>query len=265
VQATLATIPDTSKLAGEAHRILAEAALAAGEPSAALIALGGTALSAPSAEPAAPPSPEDDHGADDDDELPGALDNALIAAFALADLGKPTEARAQLAPFEAARDPSERAMAIFAHARLAQRTGDTAGALALLEPLIRAKPNLASALNLAGFLLADSRQRLADAERYLRHARELAPGDPEILDSWGWLCLRQGKPREAVRVLDRAARFAPLAPEILVHLAAAWVADGAPRTAAATLDRAAALGPSPEVQKRIAAVRHTVAVLPSRP
>jgi tetratricopeptide (TPR) repeat protein len=240
VQATLATIPETSKLAPEGHRILAEAA---------------------------PADADADHrdNLDSEDELPGALDNALIAAFALADLGKLAEAKAQLAPFEAARDPSDRTSAIFAHARLAQRVGDAAGALALLEPLIRAKPNLASALNLAGFLLADARQRLADAERYLRHARELAPGDPEILDSWGWLRLRQGHAREAVRVLDRAARFAPLAPEILVHLAAAWAADGAPRTAVATLDRAAALSPSPEVQKRIAQVRHTVAVLPSRP
>jgi hypothetical protein len=43
-----------------------------------------------------------------------------------------------------------------------------------------------------------------------------------------------------------------------VHLAAAWAADGAPRTAAEILDRAAALGPSPAVQKRLAAVRHSL-------
>ncbi|HET9621737.1 MAG TPA: tetratricopeptide repeat protein [Kofleriaceae bacterium] len=243
VQATLATISEASKLAPEAHRVLAEAALAAGDPSAALAALGTTTT---------PP-------ADADNDGDPALDTALLAAFALADLGKLAEARAQLAPFEAARDAGERQQAIYARARLAQRAGDVPGALALLEPLIRARPNLVAALNLAGYLLADSNQRLADAERYLRRARELMPGDPEVLDSWGWLRLRQGKAREAVRLLDRAARFAPLEPEILVHLAAAWAADGAPRTAVAALDRAAALGPSPAVQKRIAAVRHTVA------
>ena len=145
-----------------------------------------------------------------------------------------------------------------AHARLADHTGDTAAALALLEPLLRAQPDLVAALNLAGYLLADANQRLGDAERYLRHARELAPGDPAILDSWGWLLLRRGDARAAVRALDRAARFAPLEPEILVHLAAAWAADGAPRTAAATLDRAATLRPTPALQKRIAALRQTL-------
>jgi tetratricopeptide (TPR) repeat protein len=189
------------------------------------------------------------------------IDAALLAAFALADLGRVSEARAALAPFAAATEPAEQQAATMARARLADRLGDTAGALALLEPLIRARPDLVGALNLAGYLLTDSNQRLADAERYLRHARELAPGDPAILDSWGWLLLRRGKARDAVRALDRAARFSPLEPEILVHLAAAWAADGAPRTAAEILDRAAALGPSPAVQKRLAAIRHS---LPAR-
>jgi Flp pilus assembly protein TadD len=115
-----------------------------------------------------------------------------------------------------------------------------------------------AALNLAGYLLADSGRRLGDAERYLRHARELAPGDPAILDSWGWLLLRRGDARGAVRALDRAARFAPLEPEILVHLAAAWAADGAPGTAARTLDRASALARRRAVQRRIAALRQTL-------
>ena len=168
------------------------------------------------------------------------------------------EARAALAPFDAAAEPADRQAATLARARLADHVGDTAGALGLLEPLIRERPDLVTALNLAGYLLADSRQRLDDAERYLRHARDLAPGDPAILDSWGWLLLRSGKARDAVRALDRAARFAPLEPEILLHLAAAWAADGAPRTAAGVLDRASALAPTRAVQRRIAALRQTL-------
>jgi predicted Zn-dependent protease len=107
-------------------------------------------------------------------------------------------------------------------------------------------------------LLADRGQRLADAERWLAHARDLAPGDPAVLDSWGWLKLKQGKSREAVRALDRASRFAPNEPEIMVHLAAAWAADKAPRAAAEVLDRALALKPTPAVLARIEAVRATL-------
>ncbi len=278
VRTTLAAIDDDGKFADDAHRLIAAAALAAGDPAAALAAAlpghgshpgaaagaaAGTAAgtadraAAGAAAGAANRSPDEPTPA----SPPRSIDRALTAAFALADLGKPSEAKSALAPFGAGPDPADHPAAVLALARLAEHTGDVAGALALLEPLIRKKPDLIAALNLAGYLLADANQRLGDAEHYLRHARELAPGDPEILDSWGWLLLRRGDARGAVRALDRAARFAPLEPEILVHLAAAWAADGAPRTAAATLDRAAALGPSPAVQKRIAAMRQT---LPAR-
>jgi len=271
VQATLAAIEDRARLAGEAHRLTAEAALAAGDPAAALAAIAPL-LEAHAAERGR----ADEDGATDAGKSPElrrpaeprpraepsrwtrSLDGALVAAFALADLGRVSEARAALAPFAASTQPADQQAATLARARLADHLGDTPGALALLEPLIRARPDLIAALNLAGYLLADANQRLADAERYLRRARDLAPGDPAILDSWGWLLLRRGQPRDAVRALDRAARFSPLEPEILVHLAAAWAADGAPRTAAQILDRAAALGPSPAVQKRLAAIRHSL-------
>jgi tetratricopeptide (TPR) repeat protein len=241
VTAALATIEAGSKLAPEARRVTAAAALAADDPAAALAAIRAAGA-------------------------PDTLDAALLAAFALADLGRLAEARAVLAPFDSAAqgetgdasDRNERDAAQLARARLAERAGDAAGALAILEPLIRARPALVSALNLAGYLLADAGQRLADAERYLTQARELSPGDPAILDSWGWLLLRRGQPRAAVRILDRAARYAPLEPEILVHLAAAWAADGAPRTAGETLDRAAALSPTRTIQRRIAALRQTL-------
>jgi Flp pilus assembly protein TadD len=86
----------------------------------------------------------------------------------------------------------------------------------------------------------------------------LSPGEPAILDSWGWLLLRRGNPREAIRVLAQAVRFAPREPEILYHLAAAWAADGSPRTAREVLDRAAAMKPIPTVAKRIDRLRSTL-------
>ena len=216
----------------EARRLAAQAFLAAGEPQRAVDALA----------PVRATKPTD-------------LDLATSAAFALADLGKLAEARAVLAPLGDGPGPT------FARARLADHAGDVATALAIVEPLVQAKPDPSGSvgpLNLAGYLLADSNQRLDDATRYLKRARELAPGDPAVLDSWGWLLFHKGDHRGAVRVLDRASRFAPREAEILVHLAAAWIADGAPRTAAATLDRAGALRPSRAVQQRIDALRTTL-------
>jgi tetratricopeptide (TPR) repeat protein len=143
----------------------------------------------------------------------------------------------------------------FLRARIADASGDPAGALALLEGGLRQEPDHVGSLNLAGYILANRKERLDVAERYLTRARDLQPGDTSILDSWGWYLLQRGRPRDAIRALDHAARFAPREAEILYHLAAAWAADRAPRTASEVLDRAAALNPSPDVQARIDALR----------
>jgi len=220
-RAALATIDATSERHGEAQKVRVQIELDAGNPTGALALVG-----------ALPPK---------DPEL------ALLAAFALADLGKAADARA-LVP---AQD--------FGRARLEDRLGDTTAAIALCDRIIAAHPESGSALNLAGYLLADAGKRLDDAARYLKTARELSPGDPAVLDSWGWLLLKRGQAREAVKILDKAARYAPREPEILLHLATAWAADKAPRTAAEVLVRAAALSPAPAVRRRIDALRVTLA------
>jgi cellulose synthase operon protein C len=172
-------------------------------------------------------------------KLPTNADIRYAEALALAAAGEKAKARAAAKAFTG-RDPVAVA---YAQARIHDALGDSTAALALLEPALKANPEHLGALNLAGYLLARRNERLADAERYLARARDLQPGDPSVLDSWGWLLVQQGRSREAVRALDRAARFAPREPEIRLHLAAAWAADGAPRHAGEILDRAVAQDP----------------------
>jgi Flp pilus assembly protein TadD len=186
------------------------------------------------------------------EKAPDDLDVTLVALYARADSGDVAGAKAQAAAL------GGKLGATLVRARLLDHVGDSKGALALLEPLLAEHGESSTLLNLVGYILADGNQRLADAEKYLSHARELAPGDPAILDSWGWLLVRQGKHRDAVRILDRAARFSPREPEILYHLAVAWSRDGAPRTARAILDRASTLHPTSAVQKRIDDLRATL-------
>jgi tetratricopeptide (TPR) repeat protein len=162
-------------------------------------------------------------------------DMRVAEALALAAAGDKAKARAAANAFKG--------NVAYAKARVFDAIGDTNAALAVLEPEIKAHPDRVALLNLAGYLLARRNERLADAERYLAKARDLQPGDPSILDSWGWLLVQQGRSREAVRALDRAARFSPREPEIRLHLAAAWAADGAPRHAAEILERAVAQDP----------------------
>src|SRR5262249_22756542 len=182
-------------------------------------------------------------------------DLALLAAEALADSGSIDDGRRLLADLVKAKD--EVGLRI-AQGRLEDHASHPAAAVAILEDILRTRQTLVVALNQAGYLLADTNQRLDAAERYLARARMLSPGEPAVLDSWGWLLLRRGRTREAIRALDRAARFAPREPEILYHLAAAWAADGSPRTAREVLDRAAGMKPVPAVAKRIESLRSTL-------
>jgi Flp pilus assembly protein TadD len=214
---------------GDARRLAAQTLLAAGDAAGALAAIT----------PAREANPKD-------------LEIALVALYARADSGDVAGAKTQAARLGSGLGPT------IVRARFLDHVGDTNGALALLEPLLVDHPDSTTVLNLAGYMLADANRRLPDAQKWLARARELAPGDPAILDSWGWLLVRQGKHREAVRILDRAARFSPREPEILFHLATAWVADGAPRTARTILDHASTLHPTPAVRKRIDALRATL-------
>ncbi len=182
---------------------------------------------------------------------PTDLGLALTTAQALADIpARRPEAAAALAPL------SDTPAGIYARARLRERLGDLAGAIAIIEPLARTQTDLASIQNYTAYLMTERGERLADAEVYARRAREIAPGDPAILDTWGWLRLAQGHAREAVFALGHAVRIAPLEPELQIHLAAAWAADGGPKTAAELLDRVAA-NPSlsDAARAKLAAVR----------
>jgi tetratricopeptide (TPR) repeat protein len=186
---------------------------------------------------------------------PADLELALAEALAHGDAGDHAAARRVANQLR-----GDAIIVAFLRARILDHIGDSAAALAILEPALRANPDHVGALNLAGYMLADRKERLADAERYLAKARDLQPGDPAILDSWGWLLLQRGRARDAIRALDRASRFAPREPEILVHLATAWAADGAPRTAAEVLARAEKLAPSPTLKRRIDALRASLAI-----
>lgn len=138
--------------------------------------------------------------------------------------------------------------------------GDRAAALVVLDALLRARPNFVPALNLAGYLRAELGLDLARAERDLARARRLAPGEPALLDSWGWVRLRRGDGGTAVRVLAQAHRLAPRDPEILLHYGEALAATGARDRARAVLTEARALARPPlraRIDARRAALRLT--------
>jgi len=91
--------------------------------------------------------------------------------------------------------------------------------------VIEMKPDYAHAYNALGYTLAEKTDRLAEARTLVEKALKLAPDDPFILDSLGWVHYRQGNMAEALKVLHQAYEARP-DPEIAAHLGEALWKSG---------------------------------------
>jgi Flp pilus assembly protein TadD len=80
------------------------------------------------------------------------------------------------------------------------------------------------------------------------HAR---PNDGAIVDSLGWVLLRQGETQQALRLLEKAAELQPEDPSITGHLGDAYWDAGRRVEAEDQWRRALVLRPDPDDQARI--------------
>jgi len=106
-----------------------------------------------------------------------------------------------------------------------------------LRRLIELKPDHAHALNALGYSLAERKIRLAEARALIERALELAPNDPFILDSKGWVQFRMGDADAALETLNRAFGIRP-DPEIAAHLGEVLWSLGRQSEARATWEKA---------------------------
>jgi len=86
-----------------------------------------------------------------------------------------------------------------------------------LKQLIKIRPDHAHAYNALGYSLADRNQRIDEAYELIQTALKLAPDDPFIMDSMGWVLYRMGRTKEGLDFLQRAYLQRP-DPEIAAHL-----------------------------------------------
>ncbi len=110
-------------------------------------------------------------------------------------------------------------------AMLYERQGRLSDLERLLRQVIELDPERAHAYNALGYTLADHNQRLPEALELVTRALELAPTDPFILDSMGWVKFRLGDNVAAVNYLKRAYAQLP-EPDIGVHLGEVLWAQG---------------------------------------
>lgn len=86
-----------------------------------------------------------------------------------------------------------------------------------LRKLMELAPNNQHAYNALGYSLAERNLRLQEAFKLIEKALELAPEDPFIMDSMGWVQFRLGRLKEAESLLRRAYELRPDV-EIAAHL-----------------------------------------------
>ncbi len=86
-----------------------------------------------------------------------------------------------------------------------------------LRKVIQLNPDHAHAHNALGYTLADRNTRLQEAYTLIEQALKLAPEDPFIMDSMGWVLYRMSQNDAALIFLKRAFELRPDA-EIAAHL-----------------------------------------------
>lgn len=101
-------------------------------------------------------------------------------------------------------------------------------------------------LNYLGYSWADMGKNLAQARDMIEKAMQRRPNDGAIVDSLGWVMLRQGDTADAVKTLERAVELEPEDASINGHLGDAYWAAGRKLEATYQWRRALILNPEPD-------------------
>ena len=153
------------------------------------------------------------HGVSGDEDTRKQL--LLAETQLLRDAGRETEAF-QLVDAALRNSPDDGEL-LYESSMLAEHLGQLDVMESRLRKLIALRPDHAHAHNALGYSLADRGLRLDEAEAMIARALELAPDDPFILDSMGWVRFRRGAAADALDHLQRAYGLRA-DPEIAAHL-----------------------------------------------
>ena len=117
---------------------------------------------------------------------------------------------------KASADEPQNSDLIYDQAMVAEKLNRLDDMERLLRRLIVLKPENQNAYNALGYSFADRKVRLEEARTLIQKAVQLAPDDPFIADSLGWVEFRLGNTAEATRILEAAYKQRP-DPEIAAH------------------------------------------------
>lgn len=132
---------------------------------------------------------------------------------------------------------------------LLEKYGKKKEAVQKYRRAVASSPKYVPALNNLAYLYADGYGSPAEALRFARTAHEKEPGNPGVMDTLGYVLLKNGRTEEACRTLGKAAVLLPKNPTVLYHFALSCSRKGDKAKAVAELQRAMAMGIFPEKEQ----------------
>jgi tetratricopeptide (TPR) repeat protein len=131
--------------------------------------------------------------------------------------------------------------------------GNWAAAEPDMQQALVLSPGQPYVLNYLGYSWAQRGEKLPQAHAMLQQAVGLDPNDGAVIDSLGYVNLRQGNTKTALSLLTQAVELAPDDAEVNGHLGDAFWQAGQKLQANYQWRRALALNPDPKLRAEIAA------------
>jgi uncharacterized protein (TIGR03790 family) len=144
-------------------------------------------------------------------------------------------------------------------ATLSDAEGQYDAAIDSYRKILEIQPNNAIALNNLAYALAVRRKMPAEGLPLAKRAATLAPNDPSILDTLGWIQHLLGNHPEAAKTFGDAVRRAPNSSELRLHAAVVYAAAGARAVAEGELKEALRLNPELEKSDEVRELRARLA------
>jgi tetratricopeptide (TPR) repeat protein len=177
---------------------------------------------------------------------PSYVDGHVARGNVLRETGKPEEARQE---FNLALREDKRSVAAMSGIGLTYAAeGQIDPARTYLSEVLRLDPNNIYALNAMAWMAAERKEDLGNALGWAFRAAQLAPGQPDVLDTLGWVLRQKGEPDKAVEFLARSASLRPSA-ETLTHLGLAQADGGHKDEARKSFEAALQLSPDDAAAK----------------
>jgi Flp pilus assembly protein TadD len=121
-----------------------------------------------------------------------------------------------------------------------------------MESVLKIDPENADALNFIGYTFADRGIRLDEAEKMIKKALTLKPGNVYMIDSLGWVYFRQNRMDLALKYLKEASAGLPTDATIAEHLGDAYTKAGRVSEAVEIYRQALKLNPANgDLQKKL--------------